>query len=118
MSREDYSQFNHRFLRTDYRNFDPNRPRKVGIYARVSTQHEAQTHALKNQLQWYEEQQQKHPNWDVVDYYIDEGITGTQAKKRPQFLRMISDAEDGKIALDILDKKTRKEISENEELAA
>lgn len=99
MSREDYSQFNHRFLRTDYRNFDPNRPRKVGIYARVSTQHEAQIHALKNQLQWYEEQQQKHPNWDVVDYYIDEGITGTQAKKRPQFLRMISDAEDGKIDL-------------------
>ncbi len=65
----------------------------------MSTQHEAQIHALKNQLQWYEEQQQKHPNWDVVDYYIDEGITGTQAKKRPNFLRMISDAEDGKIDL-------------------
>lgn len=99
MSREDYSQFNQRFLRTDYRNLDPNRPRRVGIYARVSTQHEAQIHALKNQLQWYEEQQQKHPNWEVVDYYIDEGITGTQAKKRPNFLRMISDAEDGKIDL-------------------
>ena len=99
MSRENYSQFNQRFLRTDYRNFDPNRPRKVGIYARVSTQHEAQIHALKNQLQWYEEQQKKHPNWEVVDYYIDEGITGTQAKKRPNFLRMISDAKDGKIDL-------------------
>ena len=99
MSREDYSQFNQRFLRTDYRNLDPNRPRKVGIYARVSTQHEAQIHALKNQLQWYDEQLKKHPNWTVVDYYIDEGITGTQAKKRKNFLRMIADAEDGKIDL-------------------
>lgn len=99
MSREDYSQFNKRFLMTDYRNLDPNRPRKVGIYARVSTQHEAQIHALKNQLQWYGEELKKHPNWTVVDYYIDEGITGTQAKKRPNFLRMIADAEDGKIDL-------------------
>lgn len=99
MSREDYSQFNQRFLRTDYRNLDPNRPRRVGIYARVSTQHEAQIHALKNQLQWYDEHIKKHPNWTVVDYYIDEGITGTQAKKRPNFLRMIADAEDGKIDL-------------------
>lgn len=99
MSREDYSQFNKRFLMTDYRNLDPNRPRKVGIYARVSTQHEAQIHALQNQLQWYGEELKKHPNWTVVDYYIDEGITGTQAKKRPNFLRMIEDAEDGKLDL-------------------
>ncbi len=99
MNREDYSQFNQRFLRTDYRNLDPNRPRKVGIYARVSTQHEAQIHALKNQLQWYGEELKKHPNWTVVDYYIDEGITGTQAKKRPNFLRMIEDAEERKLDL-------------------
>lgn len=99
MSKDNYSQFNQRFLMTDYRNLDPNRPRKVGIYARVSTQHEAQIHALKNQLQWYEEQLKLHPNWTVVDYYIDEGITGTQAKKRPNFLRMIEDAEEGKIDL-------------------
>lgn len=31
--------------------------------------------------------------------YIDEGITGTQAKKRPAFLRMIEDARNGKFDL-------------------
>ena len=36
--------------------------------------------ALKNQMQWYDDQERYHPNWTVVDRYIDEGITGTQAK--------------------------------------
>lgn len=40
-----------------------------------------------------------HPNWTVLDKYIDEGITGTQAKKRPSFLKMIEDAEKGKFDL-------------------
>lgn len=36
-----------------------------------------------------------HPNWTVLDKYIDEGITGTQAKKRPAFMQMIEDAKQG-----------------------
>ena len=36
---------------------------------------------------------QYHPNWKVVDRYIDEGITGTSAKKRPAFMKMLSDAK-------------------------
>ncbi len=63
------------------------------FYGRVSTEHEAQISALENQIQWYEEQAKVHPNWNVIDRYIDEGITGTQAKKRPSFLRMIEDAK-------------------------
>ena len=55
--------------------------------------------ALENQIQWYEDQKKYHPNWNVVDRYIDEGITGTQAKKRPSFLRMIADAKNGKFDL-------------------
>ena len=35
----------------------------------------------------------------LVNKYIDEGITGTQAKKRPAFLRMIEDAKAGKFDL-------------------
>ena len=78
---------------------DRNRPRKVVFYGRVSTDHEAQLSALENQIQWYEDQKKYHPNWNVVDRYIDEGITGTQAKKRPSFLRMIADAKNGKFDL-------------------
>ena len=78
---------------------DRNRPRQVVFYGRVSTDHEAQLSALENQIQWYEDQRKYHPNWNVVDRYIDEGITGTQAKKRPSFLRMIEDARSGKFDL-------------------
>ena len=55
--------------------------------------------ALENQLQWYDDQVKYHPNWSVCERYIDEGITGTQAKKRPAFLRMIEDARNGKFDL-------------------
>ena len=46
-------------------------------------------------MQWYEDQAKYHPNWTVLDKYIDEGITGTQAKKRPAFMQMIEDAKQG-----------------------
>ncbi len=93
------TDFNYRFKLTDYALFDRNRPRKVAIYGRVSTEHEAQLSALENQLQWYDDQVRYHPNWTVIDRYIDEGITGTQAKKRPSFLRMIADAKAGNFDL-------------------
>ena len=76
-----------------------NRPIKVAFYARVSTEHEAQTYALGNQIQWYDDLATKHQNWIVVDKYIDEGITGTQTTKRPAFLKMIEDAKRGKFNL-------------------
>ena len=93
------NQFNYRFKLTDYAMFDRNRQRKVSIYGRVSTEHEAQLSALENQMQWYDDQAKYHPNWTVVEKYIDEGITGTQAKKRPAFLRMLEDARSGKFDL-------------------
>ncbi len=93
------NEYNYRFKLTDYSLFDRNRERKVAIYGRVSTEHEAQLSALENQLQWYDDQVRYHPNWTVCDRYIDEGITGTQAKKRPAFLRMIEDAKHGKFDL-------------------
>lgn len=93
------NEYNYRFKLTDYALFDRNRERKVAIYGRVSTEHEAQLSALENQLQWYDDQVKYHPNWSVCERYIDEGITGTQAKKRPAFLRMIEDARSGKFDL-------------------
>ncbi|MGN0294713.1 MAG: recombinase family protein, partial [Lachnospiraceae bacterium] len=95
----DSNQYNYRFKLTDYAMFDRNRPRKVAIYGRVSTEHEAQLSALENQMQWYEDQARYHPNWEICERYIDEGITGTQAKKRPAFLKMLGDARQGQFDL-------------------
>ena len=69
--------------------------RKVAIYARVSTEYEAQLSALDNQIQYYDDLLSKNPDWILYDRYIDEGVTGTSIKKRKQFLRMIEDAKNG-----------------------
>ena len=66
--------------------------RKVVIYARVSTDHDAQLSALENQIDWYKPILDYHPEWELVGQYIDEGITGTSAEKRPEFMRMMEDA--------------------------
>ena len=73
--------------------------RKVAFYGRVSTEHEEQLNALRNQMQWYEELSRSYPEWDIIERYMDEGITGTQANKRPEFMRMIDDAFHGKFDL-------------------
>lgn len=73
--------------------------RKVVFYGRVSTEHEEQIYALGNQMQWYEELKKSYPNWIIIERYVDDGISGTQAKKRPEFMRMIDDAKMGKFDL-------------------
>ncbi len=73
--------------------------RNVVIYARVSTEHEAQLSALENQLDWYKPLLEQHPEWTLVHSYVDEGITGTSAKKRPQFMKMLEDAQSGEFQL-------------------
>ena len=80
-------------LPTNVSTFDRNRQRRVVFYGRVSTEHEAQLAALENQMQWYEDQAKYHPNWTVLKSYIDRGITGTQAKKRPAFMEVLNDAK-------------------------
>lgn len=70
--------------------------RDVAIYARVSTEHEAQLSALENQIDWYKPILASRPDWTLKAQYIDEGITGTSAEKRPRFMQMIKDAKDKK----------------------
>ena len=68
--------------------------KRVAIYARVSTEHEAQLSALGNQIDWYKPILAAHKEWTLVgEPYIDEGITGTSAEKRPHFMRMMRDAK-------------------------
>lgn len=66
---------------------------RVAVYARVSTEHEAQIYALGNQVDWFSEIIASQPHWNLTKYYIDKGITGTMATKRPQFMKMIAAAQ-------------------------
>jgi DNA invertase Pin-like site-specific DNA recombinase len=65
----------------------------VAIYGRVSTEHESQLSALENQMEWYDNLLNQHPEWKLYKRYIDEGLTATSTKKRQQFLQMIDDAK-------------------------
>lgn len=73
--------------------------RNIAVYGRVSSEHESQLSAFENQIIWYDKQLERHPEWKVFDRYFDKGITGTQAKKRTRFLKMIEDAKQGKFNL-------------------
>ena len=48
--------------------------REVAIYARVSTEHEAQLSALGNQLDWYKPILAARPDWTLTAQYIDEAV--------------------------------------------
>ena len=47
--------------------------KRVVIYARVSTEHEAQISALENQMDWYKPILAARPEWTLVGQYVDEG---------------------------------------------
>ncbi len=54
---------------------DRNRPRTVVFYGRVSTEREAQLSALENQMQWYNDEADRHKNWTVVDMTLTKNPT-------------------------------------------
>lgn len=70
---------------------------RVAPYCRVSTMSEMQAESFEIQQQYYSEFISKHPNWELVRIYADEGISATSVKNRKQFNLMIQDCEDGKI---------------------
>lgn len=72
---------------------------RVAAYCRVSTDSEDQIDSYNAQVAYYTDAIAKNPKWRFAGIYADEGITGTQAKKRIHFMRMIRDCEKGKIDL-------------------
>lgn len=72
---------------------------KVAAYCRVSTDHADQINSLESQKLYFNNYIKNNSNWEFVRIYADEGISGTQAKKRPAFLEMIKDANNKKIDL-------------------
>ena len=77
---------------------EPRRRRTAG-YARVSTDHEEQASSYDMQMAHYKNYIESRADWDFVGMYSDEGISGTNTKKRDGFNQMIEDALAGKIDL-------------------
>ena len=70
---------------------------RVCAYCRVSTDSEEQQTSYKSQKIHYKNLIEEHDDWEFVDIYADEGLSGTKTAKRTDFNRMIEDALAGKI---------------------
>lgn len=62
---------------------------RVAAYCRVSTDDEEQKTSYEAQIGYYTEKINQNPEWQMAGIFADEGISGTQAQKRPEFLKMI-----------------------------
>lgn len=87
------------------------KPKRVAAYCRVSTDREEQEHSFETQKAMYTDMIMMKPTWQMAGIYADDGITGTIAKKRPGFMKMIDDSRKGKI--DIIITKSVSRFSRN-----
>lgn len=70
---------------------------RVAAYCRVSTDSDEQATSYEAQVEHYTEYIQKNPDWEFAGIYADDGISGTNTKRRDEFNRMIDDCKAGKI---------------------
>lgn len=72
---------------------------RVAAYCRVSTDEEKQIDSFENQVEYFTHLINENRKYDLVKIYSDEGISGTNTKRRIGFNAMIHDCEEGKIDL-------------------
>ena len=72
---------------------------RVAAYCRVSTKEEDQLNSYEAQKNYYTDKIMENKSWTIADIFADEGITGTSAKKRADFMRMMKWCKQGKIDL-------------------
>ena len=70
---------------------------RVAAYCRVSTDSDEQATSYEAQVEHYTDYIRKNPEWELAGIFADDGISGTNTKKREEFNRMIDEAMAGKI---------------------
>lgn len=70
---------------------------RVAAYCRVSTETDEQATSYEAQIEHYTEYIKKNPTWEFAGIYADDGISGTNTKKREEFNRLIDDCMTGQI---------------------
>ena len=77
---------------------EENKPKlKVAAYCRVSTDSDEQAGSYEVQVQHYTEYIGRNKDWELAGIYADDGISGTNTKKREGFNEMIDDCMAGKV---------------------
>ncbi len=70
---------------------------RLAAYCRVSSKSVDQLHSFAAQIRYYKDYEGKNPQYKLVDVYADEGLSGTDMKKRDEQNRLIRDCKLGKI---------------------
>ena len=70
---------------------------KVAAYCRVSTDSDEQATSYDAQIKYYTELIENNPEWELAGIFADEGISGTNTKKRDEFNRMVGECKAGNI---------------------
>ncbi|MEA5093081.1 hypothetical protein SDC9_22274 [bioreactor metagenome] len=70
---------------------------RVAAYCRVSTDSDEQATSYDTQVEHYSNFIQKNEEWEFAGIFADDGISGTNTKKREEFNRMISECMEGHI---------------------
>lgn len=70
---------------------------RTAAYCRVSTDSDEQELSFDAQVEAYTDKIMRNPEWSLAGIFADEGISGTQAYKRKDFMRMIRLCRQGKI---------------------
>lgn len=73
--------------------------KRVAAYCRVSTDKTDQANSLESQQKYFNEYIKQNHLWELYDIYVDDGISGTNTKKRAAFNQMIDDAKKGEFDL-------------------
>lgn len=76
---------------------EENKKIRLAPYCRVSSDSADQKHSFATQIKYFMDYCKRNPEYELVDIYADEGISGTSMFKRDEFNRMILDCENGKI---------------------
>ena len=70
---------------------------RVAAYCRVSTDSDEQATSYEAQVEHYTSFIQKNDEWEFAGIFADDGISGTNTKKREEFNRMIEECMAGRI---------------------
>jgi len=70
---------------------------RVAAYCRVSTDSDEQASSYEAQVEHYTSYINNNPEWELAGIYADDGISGTNTKKREEFNRLIDDCMHGRV---------------------
>jgi len=86
---------------------------RAALYCRVSSDSQKEKETIATQKRLLADYVQQH-GWEIHDWYVDDGFTGTSIEARPEFTRLLADAEKGRFEVVVLvdiDRLTRSDDS-------